>query len=204
VAGLELPVKLRRGLGKGSVVPVEELARRLAPLDGDGDGALVRGELARFLVENRIGGPWFCEMLARTLWKTAEERTLTREVQAISVAALARVLHFTMSRGPRAERRYVLDPAAMIGLEPRRTLDGSTDLTLGGEKAAPARPAPSAAPKAAGAAPLARPAPARPGASPAARPTPTAPGGPSGPTASPRAPAPMPGRRPGPTPTKPR
>jgi hypothetical protein len=190
-------VKLRRGLGKGSVVPVEELARRLAPLDGDGDGALVREELARFLVENRVGGPWFCELLAKSLWRTAEDRTLTREVHSISVAGLARVIHFTMSRGPRPERRYVLDPAAMIGLEPRRALDGSTDLTRAGEKAAPPRAAAPAAPARPGAAPA-----ARPGAAPAARPTPTAPGGPSGPTASPRG-APPPARRPGPMP-KPR
>jgi hypothetical protein len=202
VAGLDLPVKLRRGLGKGQVVPAQELAERLKPYDANQDGLLVRAELARFLAESRVGGPWFCELLTKVLWKAAQERA-GREVEAIGADALGRVIHYSMSRGPRPERRYVLSPAAVNGLEPRRTLDGSTDLSRPPDPRTSAAPTGAAAAAPRPAAPGPRPGPLpspRPGPmSGAARPQPSVPGT-AGPPRSTAAPAP---RRPGPSP-KPR
>lgn len=137
------------------MVPADELARRMKPFDGDGDGNLTQPELARFLLESRVGGPWFCEMIARTCWRLAEERW-AKEIQTISIEALGRALNFSMSRGPRPERRYVLTPAAVQGLEPRKDLEGREDLWDG-------QPEPKAAPRSA--AP-----PARPATTPGARP----------------------------------
>lgn len=172
MAGFDLPVKLRRGLGKGNIVPAEELAQRLKPYDGDGDGALTRGELARFLEESHVGGPWFTGMLAATLWKLAENR-FQKAVESIQADALGRVLNFVMARAPGPERRYVLSPEAINGYEPLRTLEGGDPYS---SKQAPLVNAPAAAPTAPGvparpraSAPGPRPEPSRAAPSPAAR-----------------------------------
>lgn len=122
MAGLDLPVKLRRGLGNGKVVPAEELSKRLEKFDGDNDGALTRDELIQFLEKSRVGGPWFCQVLAKTLWRIVEERW-SQEVESISVEGLGRIINYSMSAPPRPEKRYVLDPEAMAGLKPRQTLE---------------------------------------------------------------------------------
>lgn len=139
--GLELPVKLRRGLGNGNVVPVEEIARLLQAFDADGDGALTRSEVAACLRKHRVGGAWFCDALAHSLWRTAEER-FVQAVDSIQAEALARIIHFTMSRAERPVRRYVLSPGAVQGLEPRLTLEGedATKPAQGAGSAVPPRP----------------------------------------------------------------
>ena len=55
VAGLDLPSKLRNGLGQGKVVPKEVLARWMIPFDKNKDGALTRMELA---VDRITGGEY--------------------------------------------------------------------------------------------------------------------------------------------------
>lgn len=122
MGGLDLPVKLRRGLGNGKVVPAEELEKRLEPYDRDKDGALTQEELIRFLQKNRVGGPWFCQVLAKTLWRIVEEQS-GLEVDSISVPGLGRIINYSMSAPPRPEKRYVLDPEAMQGLKPVQTLE---------------------------------------------------------------------------------
>src|SRR5262245_1146385 len=174
VAGLDLPVKLRRGLGNGKVVPADELAKRLAPYDRDKDGSLTQEELVRFLEKNHVGGPWFCQVLAKTLWRIVEERW-AQEVESIPIEGLGRIINFTMSAPPRPEKRYVLDPEAMTGQKPKQTLEEYRASQAGIEKpkeqpkvdgtSEPARPATSAAQ------PRPRPAP-RPGPPPARRPAP--------------------------------
>lgn len=105
MAGLDLPIKLRRGLGGGNAVPAEELAKRLVPFDADKDGAVTRAELVQFLIQGRVGGPWFCEVLSRTLWKYVEQRLAVPQ-PVISVQVLGRIINFAMTRAPRPERRY--------------------------------------------------------------------------------------------------
>ncbi|MBK8011174.1 MAG: hypothetical protein IPK13_07465 [Deltaproteobacteria bacterium] len=114
MAGLDLPVKLRRGIGNGKVVPEDELARRLKKFDQDGDGALIVGELAEFFKESQVGGPWFSQTVAKTIWRMAEERW-ARSIPTIAVEALARVIHLSMSQPPRQEKRYVITPEVMQG-----------------------------------------------------------------------------------------
>ena len=120
MAGLDLPVKLRRGLGKGKVVPAEELSRRLLQFDGDGDGNLSREDLTRFFLHHRVGGPWFCEVLTKTLWDIAEDRW-SEKIDSITAVALGRVISYSMGRPARRTTRYVITPEAAQGLEEKRT-----------------------------------------------------------------------------------
>ena len=121
MAGIDLPVKLRRGLGQGKVVPAEDLAKWMAPFDADGDGQVTRPELATFFQKHKVGGPWFCEVVARTLWKFVEQR-LAKEMQTIPIELASRILNTAMSRGPRPEKRYEIDPEAMAGYKPIQML----------------------------------------------------------------------------------
>jgi hypothetical protein len=192
VAGLDLPVKLRRGLGKGNVVPANELAERLRQFDSDKDDALTEDELARFFYHNHVGGPWFCKMVAHTIWNMGEEH-YAQEIYSIKADALGRVIHYTMSRAGRPSRRYVLRPEAVNGLEPKLDLDGNDTMSKvpavpSAKPSSGASPGPTSGttsrvePRAAG---------PRPAGDPATRNT-------SVPSAAPR-PAPRPGpRRPGP------
>ncbi|MCK6552276.1 hypothetical protein L6R52_40980, partial [Myxococcota bacterium] len=141
MAGLDLPIKLRRGLGQGNVVPAEELARRLAAFDADQDKAVSRAELVAFLVKYQVGGPWFCEVVSRTLWKYVEQR-LQAAQPSINVDVLGRIIHFAMSRGPRPERRYEITPEGMAGYKPLEPLKRPGDVPLQG----PAPTAQAAAP----------------------------------------------------------
>lgn len=131
MAGLELPVKLRRGLGQGNIVPAEELSKRIKAFDGDADGSLTRAELAQFLAKHHVGGPWFCEVVAKTLWKHVEQRA-GKDCPTLTVERLGRILNLAMSRGPRPDRRYEITPEGMAGYEPLRPLKRK------GEKTAPA------------------------------------------------------------------
>jgi hypothetical protein len=178
-------VKLRRGLGNGKVVPAEELAKRLAPYDRDKDGSVTREELVRFLEKNHVGGPWFCQVLSKTLWRIVEERW-GQEVESISLEGLGRIIHYSMSAPPRPEKRYVLEPEVMQGLKPRQTLEEyrAEQAAIAEGKVPPERPKPDGAPVAAAEAP---PKPVASSAAPRARPAPR--------------PAPMPAaRRPAPRP----
>lgn len=121
MAGLDLPVKLRRGLGKGKVVPAEELTRRLLQFDGNGDGNLSRDELTKFFLHHRVGGPWFCEVVTKTLWDIAEERW-SQPIESITAQALGRVISYSMARPGRPTARYVITPDAVQGLEEKRGL----------------------------------------------------------------------------------
>ncbi|MEL7370755.1 MAG: hypothetical protein AAFN74_17680 [Myxococcota bacterium] len=121
VAGLDLPVKLRRGLGKGKVVPAEELTRRLLKFDGDGDGNLNREDLTKFFMHHRVGGPWFCKVVTKTLWDIAEERW-SEQIESITANALGRVISYSMARPARRASRYVITPEAVQGLVEKRSV----------------------------------------------------------------------------------
>jgi hypothetical protein len=83
---------------------------------------VTREELVRFLEKNHVGGPWFCQVLSKTLWRIAEERR-GQEVESISIEGLGRIINYSMSAPPRPEKRYVLEPEVMQGLKPRQTLE---------------------------------------------------------------------------------
>lgn len=153
VSGLDLPVKLRRALGQGAIVSAEVLVTRLTPYDKDGSGALDREQLTRFLIENRVGGPWFCQMMAHNVFRTAEDRW-SMDVASIKIVALARIINYTMARVSKPVKRYVLTPDVVNGLEPKRGLDGSdptvpTDLLVQQQQGRRGAPR-SAAPRTAG------------------------------------------------------
>lgn len=139
MAGLDLPVKLRRGLGKGKVVPADELARRLLQFDDDGDGNLNREDLTKFFLHHRVGGPWFCEVVTKTLWDIAEERWSQR-IDSITAVALGRVISYSMGRPARRTTRYVITPDAVQGLEEKRT---PQELLGGQGRPSPARRPPA-------------------------------------------------------------
>lgn len=128
MAGLELPVKLRRGLGQGNVVPADELAKRIKAFDGDADGSITRDELAQFLAKNHVGGPWFCEVVAKTLWKYVEQR-MGSPSEKLACDRLGRIIHVAMSRGPRPERRYEITPEGMQGYEPLKPIKKPSEKT---------------------------------------------------------------------------
>jgi hypothetical protein len=121
---------LRRGLGQGNIVPAEELSKRIKAFDADADGSCTRAELAQFLAKNHVGGPWFCEVVAKTLWKYVEQR-VGKECPTLTVDRLGRIINFAMTRGPRPEKRYEITPEGMAGYEPLRPLRKK------GEKAPP-------------------------------------------------------------------
>jgi hypothetical protein len=179
-------VKLRRGLGNGKVVPAEELSKRLAPYDRDKDGSVTREELVRFLEKNHVGGPWFCQVLSKTLWRIVEERW-GQQVESISIEGLGRIINYSMSAPPRPEKRYVLDPEVMQGLKPKQTLEEyrAEQAAIAAGKIPAERPKPDGAQDAQHAS-AQKPAPSAASAPPRARPAPR--------------PAPQPVRRPGPRP----
>ncbi len=130
-------MKLRRGLGKGKVVSVEELSRRLAAFDGDKDGSLSRDDLFKFLRKGRVGGEWFCKVLTKTMWQIAEDRKGDK-VDSITAEALGRIIHYAMSRPPTPERRYVLEPDVMQGYKDPELLDPKETPSTTGLGAKPA------------------------------------------------------------------
>jgi len=136
VAGLDLSSKLRRGLGKGKIVPAEFVAERMAAFDLDGDGALTQEELAEFLKKHRVGGPWFCDMVARTLWNFCTS-WFSKDVTWIKISALAWMIHNAMKDRPRPARRYKITPESAMGYVPLEPMEGSMpvdgDMAGGGE-----------------------------------------------------------------------
>lgn len=138
--GLDLPIKLRR-LANGKVLSADEVIELLTPFDGDGDGEITRDELTTFLVKRRVGGPWFCQVLSKTLWEIAQDRWGT-EVEAIGVPTIGRIISFSMARSGRPSKRYVLTPDAVRGLEPKKGLDGEPVPTGSGPLTSAPRQAP--------------------------------------------------------------
>lgn len=124
VPGLDLPLKLRR-LGNGKVLSADQVIELLTPFDRDGDGEVTQEELTVFLIKSRVGGPWFCQVLSKTLWQIAQDRWGT-EVTSMSVETLGQIIAFSMARQGRPAKRYVLTPDAVRGLEPKKDLDGKT------------------------------------------------------------------------------
>jgi hypothetical protein len=122
VAGVDLPIKLRNALGQGKVVPVEELARRLAPFDANQDGDITRQELATFFQKSRLGGPWFGQVVAKTLWGFVQTK-LGKDVEAIKIELVAKIIHTVMRRGPRPEKRYEITPESMVGYAPMKEFE---------------------------------------------------------------------------------
>ncbi len=121
--GLDLPIKLRR-LANGQVLSAEEITEMIRPFDADGDGALTQEELTTFLIKRRVGGPWFCQVLGKTLWEIAQDRWGT-EVDSIDVQTIGRIISFSMARAGRPTKRYVLTPEAVRGIEPKKDIDGN-------------------------------------------------------------------------------
>ncbi len=209
MAGLDVPSKLRRGIGQGNVIPAEVIGRKMLAYDEDRDGALLQHEAARFLLDHGVGGPWFCDMVARTLWNFCTT-WFSRDVTWIKISALAWMLHNAMKAQPRAPRRYRITPEGAMGYVPLEPMDGKPTERAqrnppprgpgqASTSGAPSRGAPSGArpggPGPRGQAPSGGP---RRGPAPAGRPA--ASSGPSGARPGAR-PGPRPGpRRPGPGP----
>lgn len=150
VAGLDLTLKFREQLGGGEVASAELVAEKLAPFDGDSDGALTEAELAEFFAQHKLGGAWYSKALAGQLWRLAAELLGAPPAQ-LSIKELAESLHNTMKKEPRGEERYILTPGAVRGTEPR--------VPVGKQEAKPSllSGAPRNAPRAKPAAPRARP-----------------------------------------------
>lgn len=124
VAGLDLSSKLRRGLGGGSIIPYEAIAQMMRPFDKDRDGALFQDELCDFLKKYRVGGPWFCEMVGKTLWNFCTT-WYSKDVTWIKIDALAWMLHQAMHQRARPAQRYRITPEGAMGYVPLEPMEGS-------------------------------------------------------------------------------
>ena len=122
VASFDLPVSLRKSLGDGEALAEEAIVEALTPFDEDGDGALDRKQLGEFFKDREIAGPWVCEVLAATVWRNMEGWWAT-EMQTISITAIASMIHLAMHQAPRPDERWVIEPYAALGLEPKKPLD---------------------------------------------------------------------------------
>lgn len=189
MAGLDVGEQLRKSLGRGQVLSAEALSDLLANHAEPDDPDQIRFDgLVSFLTENRFAGGFLCRVVARGVWKTAENQHLQPQ-HALSRSRVAQVLHSAMASPPRPERRYRIEPDALRGLKPLEDLDGKPIH----------RPRPGAAPSA----PSTGEPTAGSSASPRSGPTPRKPkvGSPAGPRVRPRT-GPMP-RRGGPKPRGP-
>jgi hypothetical protein len=139
VGGVDLSIKLRNALGKGKIVPVEELIKWMTPFDEDKDGELTRPELAAFFHKYRVGGQWFAQVVAKTIWGFVQTK-LAKEVSTIRMEYIARIINMVMKRAPRPEKRYEISPEAMVGYAPIKPLTKQRDRALGPP------PAPSSGP----------------------------------------------------------
>lgn len=149
MAGLDLTRKFRDQLGGGEVASAELVAEKLAPFDGDADGALSEAELAEFFAQHRLGGAWYSKVLAGQLWRLAAER-LGAAPETLPVEAIAESLHNTMEKEPRGDERYVITPGAVRGTEARVPVgkkDKKPALLSGAPRNAP-RAKPAAGPRA--------------------------------------------------------
>ena len=121
MAGLDISAKLRRSLGQGSILSDEEVAEQLSSYDADGDGRVSKLELSQYFVANGLGGPWFCEMFATTIWRKVDQ-SFEEPIVGVAISALGRAIHQVMSQTQRPTRRYVITPEVFRGEAPRLDL----------------------------------------------------------------------------------
>ena len=124
MAGVDVPDKLRRALGKGQIVPVETLSTMMRPYDADGKGGLSRVEYARFLADHGVGGKWFCDLITRSTWQSIEAFFMD-PILWIKVEAIAQAIHEFMKMKPRLAKRVHITPESAQGYEPMYYLDGT-------------------------------------------------------------------------------
>ena len=124
VPGLELASKLRRSLGRGKIIPREAIAEKMAEFDHDNDDALTQEELVMFLLKYRVGGKWFCEMVAKTLWNFCKS-WYSRDVTWIKIEALSYMVFSAMHDRARPVRRYKITPEGAMGYVPLEPMEGS-------------------------------------------------------------------------------
>lgn len=124
VPGLELASKLRRSLGRGKIIPREAIAEKMAEFDHDNDDALTQDELVMFLLKYRVGGKWFCEMVAKTLWNFCKS-WYSRDVTWIKIEALSYMVFSAMHDRARPVRRYKITPEGAMGYVPLEPMEGS-------------------------------------------------------------------------------
>ena len=152
MSGFDFAQRLRRGLGKGKVLPPEVIAQKLAPFDGDKDGAIAAPELAEFFKANGIG-PFVSSFLAKAIFNLCET-AVGQSVTWIKIKPLANLISDAMGQGPPRSKRYVLTPEGMQGYEPLETLEevearqvrGAPKPRSGGNAGGRARP-PTQAPR---------------------------------------------------------
>ena len=121
MAGFDFAARLRRGLGRGKVISTDLIAEKLAPFDGDKDGALECAELTAFFQKNGVG-PWVSTYSARSLW-TLIETWYGGEVRWVKIPALAQLIHDNMAIPPKEAKRRRITPEGMQGYEPMEDLD---------------------------------------------------------------------------------
>jgi len=124
VPGLELASKLRRSLGRGKILPREEIAEKMTAFDGDNDDALTQEELVQFLMKYRVGGKWFCEMVAKTLWNFCKA-WYSQDVTWIKIEPLSWMVFNAMHDRTRPVRRYKITPEGAMGYVPLEPMEGS-------------------------------------------------------------------------------
>jgi hypothetical protein len=129
VAGVNLPDKLRRGLGQGKAVPWESIADRMREFDSDKDDALTKQELAEFLNKSGAGGTWFSKVVADTCWR-ALESNFSEPITWIKIPVLAYWTSEFMKLPPRKAKRIRITPEGAQGYEPLEYLDGTAVETL--------------------------------------------------------------------------
>lgn len=166
VSGFDFAQRLRRGLGKGKVLPPEIIAQKLVPFDGNKDGAVTAPELSEFFKANGIG-PFVSSFLAKTIFNLCST-AVGQSVTWIKLEPLSKLISDAMGQAPPRSKRYVLTPEGMQGYEPLESVEefearqarGAPRPRSGGNAAARGRP-PTQAPRS-GPAPRGRPSP-RPG-----------------------------------------
>ena len=103
---------------------MEAIAEKMADFDSDQDGALTQEELSLFLLKYRVGGKWFCEMVAKTLWNFCKS-WYSRDVTWIKIEALSYMVFTSMHDRARPVRRYKITPEGAMGYVPLEPMEGS-------------------------------------------------------------------------------
>lgn len=125
MAGVDLPEKLRRGLGNGQVVHPDVIAEKMRPFSKKEPDALTLDELAEFLSKGaHVGTPWFCKLVAKTMWH-ALEAYFSDPITWIKISQLAWWTCQYMAMPPRRAKRVRITPEGAMGWEPLEYLDGT-------------------------------------------------------------------------------
>lgn len=146
MAGFDFADRLRRGLGKGKVLPPEVIAQKLAPFDANKDEAITRPELAEFFKANGIG-PFVSSFLAKAIFNLCET-AVGQPVTWIKVRAVSGLIHDAMAQSPPPSKRRVLTPEGMQGYEPMETLEEARARQARGAARSTAEPGRSGDPRA--------------------------------------------------------